>query len=97
MTLMIELTPGEEARLVAAAQEEGIEPTELARRFVRERLSPPVGNGREQDPMLALFRQWDEEDAAMTPEEVAEETRQWEELKANLNAERDREGARRVF
>lgn len=47
--------------------------------------------------MLALFAQWELEDATMSPEQIAEEARQWKEFKANLNAERDRAGARRVF
>src|SRR5438094_123950 len=46
---------------------------------------------------LELFERWRKEDAAMTPEEVEQERADWEELKANLNAERDRAGARRLF
>lgn len=68
-------------------------------RFRLVPLEPEIDNApvQEPDPTLALFAQWDKEDAAMTPEEIAEENRTWEEFKANLNAERDRAGARRVF
>ena len=50
-------------------------------------------------PLRTFFTrsQWEKEDAEMTPEEIAEENRTWEEFKANINAERDRAGARRVF
>ncbi|HET6387271.1 MAG TPA: hypothetical protein VFJ58_28100 [Armatimonadota bacterium] len=96
MSLTIDLTPAEEGRLVARARREGVDPTILARRLVQEGLqsTPPEDPS---DPMLALFARWDAEDARMTAEEVAEANRQWEELKANLNAERDRAGSRRLF
>ena len=97
MSLMIELTPDEQARLAAAAQKEGVDPAELARKIVIQHLPSPGENGQEEDPMLALFARWDGEDAAITPGEVAEENRLWEEFKTNINAERDRAGARRVF
>ncbi len=56
---------------------------------------PPASE--EEDPTLALFAEWGRQDAQMTPKEIAEENRQWEEFKANINVERDRAGARRVF
>jgi hypothetical protein len=97
MSLMIELTPSEEARLAAAAEKIGLAPEALARKLVTAHLSPPAEHSQGEDPTLALFRQWEEEDAQLTPEEVAEENRQWEEFKRNINGERDRAGARRVF
>ena len=97
MTLTIQLTPSEEARLAAAAAREGLALADLARRVLTEHLPPVAQNGEPEDPTLALFAQWEREDATMTPEEVADENRQWEELKGNLNQERDRAGARRVF
>ena len=75
----------------------GTDPADLIRRIVNEHLPPAEELGKEQDPTLALFAQWDEEDANMTPAEVAEENRRWEELKTSINAERDRAGARRAF
>ena len=96
MTLVIELSPEEEARLAAAAEREGLLPSELARKLVTQNL-PPTPPGGAEDPTLALFAQWEKEDANMTPEEIEQERRLWEEFKANINAERDRAGARRVF
>jgi hypothetical protein len=96
MTLTIELTPELEAHLTAVARREGLAPAEVVKKLVTEHL-PPAPHEEEQDPTLALFAQWAEEDRNMTPAEIAEENRTWEEFKANINAERDRAGARRVF
>lgn len=93
MTLTLELSPAEEARLGAAARQRNLAPGEVLHGLMDEHLPP----ADEADPMLALFAQWAEEDARMTPEEIAEENRTWEQFKANVNAERDRAGARRVF
>lgn len=71
MTLSFDLTPTEEAQLAAAARQEGLGPAELARKLVIEHL-PPLVRDKEADPTLALFAQWDQEDAAMTPEEIEE-------------------------
>jgi hypothetical protein len=97
MPFVLELTPTEEARLRAAALQEGVDPADLARRLLAERLPVAADSVPHSDPTLDLFAQWEMEDADMSPEEVAEENRLWEELKNNLNAERDRVGARRVF
>lgn len=97
MTLIIDLTPTEEACLTAAAQEVGLAPAELAKKLLTNQLPGLAAKGAEVDPTLALFARWEREDAGMTPEEVAEEERQWKEFKGNLNAERNRAGARRLF
>ena len=94
MTLTIELTPTEEAQLTEAARQEGMAPALLAKQVLTQHLRPKRST---EDPMLALFAQWESEDSAMTTEEIAEENRTWVEFKANINAERDRTGARRVF
>lgn len=96
MTVTIELSPEQEAHLHAVAQREGLDLAEVLKKFVAEHLAPtpPV---QEQDPTLALFAQWADEDRDITPIEIAEENRTWEEFKININAERDRAGARRVF
>lgn len=44
MTLTLELTPAEEARLAAAAAQNGLEPAALAKKLVTEHL-PPAQNG----------------------------------------------------
>lgn len=95
MTLTIDLSPTEEALIAAAARQKGLEPAALVKALVAEHL--PASVHAPEDPTLALFAQWAQEDARMTPEEIAEENRTWEEFKTNLNAERDRAGARRVF
>lgn len=93
MTLVIELTPEEEARLQAAARDHGIEPIECARRLLTESL-PPVKRG---DATLALFAAWDAEDATDDPQEIARREREWEELKAQMNATRAELGAEPLF
>ena len=96
MTLNIDLSPEQEARLRAVAQSEGLAPSEIVKKLLTERLRS-VSEYEESDPTLALFAQWDKEDQNITPAEIAEENRTWEEFKANINAERDRAFARRVF
>jgi hypothetical protein len=97
MTLTIELHPDEEARLAAAARREGVEPAELIRKLVVAHLPPIPSNEDEEDPTLALFAQWDREDALMTPEEIEAEQRQFEQFKQNINAERARAGSRIIY
>jgi hypothetical protein len=97
MTLTIELNAEEEARLAEAARQEGVAPAELARKLVTEHLPALSKGGEEQDPTLALFAQWDKEDAQMTPEEVEEARRDFEEFKRNINAERERAGSRILY
>jgi len=96
MTLTIDLSPEQEAQFAAVARTKGIDPAELAKKLLTEYL-PSTTRESEQDPTLALFTQWETEDAQMTPDEIAEENRTWEDFKTNINAERDRAGARRVF
>jgi hypothetical protein len=97
MTLTIELTPTDEARLTAAAQAAGVEPAEVVRKLVTDHLPLLSETKTQEDPMLALFAHWSDEDDALTPEAVAEETHAWDDFKRSINAERDRAGARRVF
>src|SRR5262245_28646359 len=96
MALTIELTREEEERLSKAARQKGVAPAELARNLVTEHL-PPLVENEQEDPTLALFAQWDQEDAQMTPEEVEEAKREFEEFKQNINAERKRAGARIIY
>ena len=96
MTITIELTPSQEARLAAEAQREGSDPAKVVERLVLDHL-PALSAATGRDPMLALFAKWDEEDAGMTSAEVSEENRTWEEFKTNINPARDTAGARRAF
>ena len=95
MSVALDLTPAEELRLREAARRRGVMPEALAHELVVDRL--PLQSTGADDPLVALLDQWDAEDASMTPEEMAAEREQWEALKANLNAERERAGSRRLF
>ena len=98
MPLTIDLSPADQARLAAAARQKGVAPAELAREIVTEHLPPvPEPSDEPQDPTLALFAQWEKEDAQMTPEEIEGERRLWEQFKQNINAERARAGARIIY
>jgi hypothetical protein len=96
MILTIELTPTEEAQLTAAARQAGLEPATLARKLVTEHL-PAVTPATPEDPTLALFAQWDADDAQMTPEDIAEAQRDYDAFTQRMNAERARAGARILY
>jgi hypothetical protein len=49
------------------------------------------------DPTLALFAQWEAEDGTDDPDEIADRVRDWEELKAGLNANRAAGGEPPLF
>ena len=110
MTLTLNLSPEEESHLARAARNEGIDAASFAERLMRSHLalapegveaaniSPiPEASRQVDDRTLALLAQWDEEDNAMTPEEVEGAKRDFEEFKMSLNAERRRAGARHVY
>jgi hypothetical protein len=84
MTLIIELSSEEETRLQAVAREQGLDAATYARRVLTEHI-PPVLPGA---ATLALFAQWEAEDATDDPEEILARNREWEELKASLNENR---------
>lgn len=86
MTVTLELTPTEEARLAEASRQTGLLPEEAIHSVLDEHLpSLPVG---ENDPTLALFAQWNAEDAAMTAEEADAERQLWERFESNVNETR---------
>jgi hypothetical protein len=70
---------------------------ELARKLVVEHLPTVTQVIEATDSTLALFAQWDRVDAQMTPEELEEARREFEEFKKNINAERKRAGARPIY
>ncbi len=84
MTLIIDLTPEEEARLQAAARRQGIDPAECARRLLQQNLpeSPPGAATR------ALFAQWAREDATEDPAEIRAREVEWNETRRSLNEAR---------
>jgi len=95
MSLTLELDASVEARLAAAAQELGVPPAELACQVLAEHLPQPKSS-RTEDPTLALFHQWAEEDARRTPEEADEENALWERFQENVNATRRELGMRQL-
>lgn len=95
MTLTIELTPEQETQLIDVAQKEGLEPTVLAQKLVTDHL-PLLQSMPEQDPTLALFEQWRQEDAQKTPEEVEQERRLWEAFEQGINEAREAQGMRQL-
>ncbi len=96
MTLAIDLSPDEEARLAATARQEGLDPAAFVHKLVAERLRADTPDENPQDPTLALFAQWEKEDARMTPEEAAAETRLWEQFAQGVNETRTALGMRRL-
>ena len=99
MTLTVELTPEEEARLQERARQEGL-PTE---EYVRRRLLADLNGAgfSEQKPTRSrteeLLAQWEAEDAKLTPEELAAEEADWKEFQANINAYRAEQGEEPVY
>ena len=49
-----------------------------------------------KDPTLALFDQWESEDAARTPEQYVAAERLWLEFEAGLDANRQAQGMRLI-
>jgi hypothetical protein len=97
MTWTINLTPEQDAMIEAAAQKAGVEPAEFVRKIVADHLPAVPPAQTDEDPTLALFKKWAEEDAKMTPEEVEAERKMWEEFERNINAERERAGMRKLY
>ena len=96
MTLAIDLSPDEEARLAATARQEGLDPAAFVHNLVAERLRAVIPNDDPQDSTLALFAEWEKEDARMTPEEAAAENRLWEQFAQGVNETRAALGMRRL-
>lgn len=97
MTLTLDLPPEVEAALAEDARRKGTTPEELALDNLRRSYviptyetptAAPTPAGRPVSAMVALFAQWEAEDATDDPEEIARRNREWEETKANLEANR---------
>ena len=93
MTLTIDLSPAEEARLEAAARQKGLEPAAIIKQLVSERLPAPRPD---DDATLSLFARWSEEAKAMTAEEQEQEQRLWEQFEIGINESREAAGMRRL-
>ncbi|MBI2298453.1 MAG: hypothetical protein HYU66_05790 [Armatimonadetes bacterium] len=95
MSIHVELTPQEEARLRAAAERQGIAAEECARRLITEHLSGELTE--EARLTRELFARWEAEDATDDPEELAARERELAEFMANMNANRLAVGARILY
>ena len=78
MSFIMDLPPDVETRLYQEASRQGIDRQEAARRLIVAGL-PTSGPS---DSTAALFAQWAQEDAQMTPEEIAAEDAANAELEA---------------
>lgn len=99
MSLVIDLTPSEEARISAAAKQIGIAPSEWVKKLVEANL--PVTGEEDLDSKLrhpqeqngialmpdastqSLFAQWAEEDARLTEAERTKNDRIYSEIEKN--------------
>ncbi len=92
MTLTLDLPPDLESALTEDARRKGTTPAEMILEELRQKyFTPDAGSVVAQKPvsaMVALFAQWDAEDATDDPEEIARRNQEWEETKANLAANR---------
>jgi predicted outer membrane protein len=93
MTLTIDLTLEEEARLQAAARSAGIDVAECARRVLTEHLPPAVPGQATRD----LLRAWLEEDATDDPEEIRKAEEELARFKQAMNETRAAAGARLLY
>ena len=92
MTIILELPPEVEAALAEDARRGGTTPERIiADALKRQYVAPAVAPAAAKKPvsaMVALFAQWDAEDATDDPAEIARRNRAWEMTKANLEANR---------
>lgn len=98
MTLTIDLTPAEEARLAAAARREGIAPSEAARKLMTEHLPPVESEGDVRNAAsIALLQSWLAEDATDDPSEIRRAEEELAEFKRSMNANRTATGERLLY
>ena len=100
MTLTIQFTPKEEALLAAAAQEQGLQPDEVIRKLVHDLPSNSIHNSVILPPTgraVAYLRQRIESERTSDPNALRQAQEELDEMKQNMNAERQRSGAEPVF
>ena len=100
MTLTIDLTPAEEARLAAAARRTGAEPADVMRKLVAEHLPPAEQEARGQEPRGSaadLLRGWLRDEATDDPAQIQKAQEELDEFKRNINANRAATGERLPF
>lgn len=94
MTLIIDLTPSEEAQLSAAARESGLAPAELVKNLVKEHL--PVVPAIDEEALDTNLREWQEQDGTKLMPDVSTQAlfAQWAEEDAQLTEEERAENER---
>ncbi len=100
MTVTLELTPIEEARLAEKSRQTGLPPAEAIHSVLAEHLPfAPTETAplRPRGTAAALLRRWLEEDATDDPEVIRQAEENLAELKRNLNANRAATGERLTF
>ena len=98
MTLTIDLTPAEEARLTAAARRAGVEPADVMRKLVTEHLPPTETEGDPRNAAsISLLQSWLVEDATDDSNEICRAEEELAEFKHNMNANRAATGERLVY
>lgn len=102
MTVTLELTSTEEARLAEASRRTGLPPAEAIHSVLAEHLPfAPTETAllplRPRGTAAALLRRWMEEDATDDPEVIRRAEEDLAELKRNLNANRAATGERLPF
>lgn len=85
MTLTLELTPEQEARLQANASKAGQAPADYVRGWL-ERL--PATTNSDADALLDMFRQWEKDTARLSADQLAAEDEGWDEITSNLRTNR---------
>lgn len=88
MTLILDLTPEEEARLQQEAARNGVDVKQYARQRLGLTKTKPSAPDAEGQALIDLMQQWIAEDVTDDPEEIARREADWEELEKNLEANR---------
>src|SRR5690242_18313717 len=106
MTLTIDLSPQEEAWLADQASRQGMPPAEVVKRLIDTQLpaaphdattNPPPVIDAKNAAAIAYLDARIKADATDDPEEIRRAEEEFEELKRNLNANRQATGERLVF
>jgi len=84
MSLTIQLPEELSVRLQDEAARRGVDPREFAVEIIRGKLP----SGERTQALRSLFADWAAEDATDDPSELAQRRKDWDELRAALNADR---------
>src|SRR5689334_6132376 len=95
MTLTLDLTPEQQAALMAEATARGTDEIGVIQQWIDglQATSAALRARRARD----LFAEWDREDEAMSEEEAAQAEQDWQKFQTAMNANRTAQGERPVF